>query len=349
MIVPCEQRSAQSIREDVFHSVLAERNELYAENSRQREQIAILEEQLERERERSTRYYMQYQNFVDWTCKLFANNTIPEACKLVLWYFWFTISSMRASATGEELRIGVEDCAQALGISTSTVRKATDKAEMWEVLKRDYEPITLANGDKRTLVHISLNDVVSTPEDITMEKRHGGARVRKCPKCGSEDVDRYTVQYCRCCDENAWYGQPGLRADADVIRAQNAQNTMTHERLRKQDAFEDREQDQAHHILPDQAQSDERLNSQPPKKQDAFERLNSDDQAAHISPAQLATEHTSNSNHGKLQSSFGSMEMNDPRCRMCGSRHQIYDESISERVCAECWTPQHSTVSDAFR
>ena len=93
----------------------------------------------------------------------------------------------------------LEQTADALGISTSTVRKATDKAEMWEVLQRDYESVTTEKGDKITLMHLQLNDVIAHPDRIVMEKRHGGARVRKCPKCGTEDVDRYTVQYCRCC------------------------------------------------------------------------------------------------------------------------------------------------------
>jgi uncharacterized C2H2 Zn-finger protein len=139
------------------------------------------------------------------------------------------------------MHIGVEDTANALGISKDTVRNATDKAEMWEVLQRRYEPYETKDGDKRTRVHITLSEATAHPDSIQMAKLHGGKRIKKCPKCGSEDVDRYTVQYCRHCNKNAWYGQPGLRADADVTRAQQAENTSLYTSSKKQDAFDTHE------------------------------------------------------------------------------------------------------------
>jgi len=232
------EQLGQERDEHELGQLLAVANQRIAQLEAERDQVRA---ELDRERRLRTEQYNRYFALFDWMRKLFANKSIPEACKLVLWQFYTVFFFMRAQATGEEMRISVEGTAAALGISTSTVRKATDKAEAWDVLTRRYEPITTSDGEKITLVHIELNDITAHPEHIQMEKLHGGKRIKKCPKCGSEDVDRYTVQYCRCCDENSWYGQPGLRNDADVVKAQRAQNTPLYKSGQKQDAFEDGE------------------------------------------------------------------------------------------------------------
>ena len=290
----CYQHLYQTYAQDerAHHSEPTPQDELTTENQQLRERITDLEAQHEQQYQRyhdlERRHTEQYERFFglfDWMRKLFANPTIPAACKLVLWHFYTVFFFMRASVVGEEMRIGVEDTANALGISTSTVRKATDKAEMWDVLARRYEPYEMADGEKRTLVHITLAEAVAHPEEVHMEKLHGGKRVKKCHKCGSEDVDRYTVQYCRQCDINAWYGQPGLRSDADVLRAQRAPNTPLYKSGQKQDAFENTEHepdpptiaDRVDHDIP----TDRRDCSQ---KQDAFEQIapNHPEQEAHL-------------------------------------------------------------------
>jgi len=109
---------------------------------------------------------------------------------------------------------------------------------------RSNSGLRTENGEQRKYVHIALGEIMAHPEDIEMDKAHGGIRVKKCPGCGSENVDRYTVQYCRCCKTNAWYGQPGLRADANVKDAQSASVHMNHstvtsgDHAEKQDAFD---------------------------------------------------------------------------------------------------------------
>jgi hypothetical protein len=348
-------------------------NRLYGnenEHERLKDENARLREQLER-----------CQALINWTRTLFSNDTIPQACKLVLWQFYMVFFLMRPTISGEEMRIGVEETAAALGISTSTVRNATNRAEEYGVLKRRYEPYKTQDGEKRTFVHIMLDHVVESPADIKMEKIQGGARIKKCPKCGTEEVDRYTVQYCSCCNENRWYAQPGLRADADVAKAMNAPNYPGHEKMQKQLAFNEHE--------PDAAQLSSRLNTaiatvdaaQPAevvtelpaiekpfrrtKKQDAFAQTStSHDQAAHIlpasAPAQLATEHPITSNRVKLPmieqktiSCKAMMPLNkfgqpahalDPvkSYRPCGCTDQIWSHELQQRVCAECWTPVNS-------
>lgn len=338
--------------------LLAAANQRIAQLEAERDQARL---ELDHERRLRTEQYNRYFALFDWMRKLFANKSIPEACKLVLWQFYTVFFFMRAQATSEEMRISVEGTAAALGISTSTVRKATDKAEAWDVLKRRYEPITTGNGEKITRVHIELNDITAHPEHIQMEKLHGGKRVKKCPKCGSEDVDRYTVQYCRCCDENSWYGQPGLRNDADVVKAQRAQHTPLYKSGQKQDAFTDSEhepdplalseridkaldatqhqaaraRDRATPTQEAPAPCDSPNDELPastvttqvaaPQKQDAFEQ----------ETAQLATEHLPHSYNGKLLV----MEMPVTRCcaRMALNKHgepaHALEKIVSRQEC----------------
>jgi len=199
---------------------------------------AELRARLGQEETRSTALYCKHQEFLEWVNKLFRNRTIPMACKLVLLQFWLAISTMRSSATGEEMRIGMQQVADNLGVDVGTVRRATDKAQLFDVLERRYETVKDDAGNTIKLVHITLNDVVNAPDYIEMEKAHGGARVKKCPTCGSEDVDRYTVQYCRDCNENDWYLQPATRNDAPWDKAQKAKNRAPYGKGTKQDAQE---------------------------------------------------------------------------------------------------------------
>lgn len=380
------KQSTTDLRDQLILDLESDNQELRAENTDLRARIAELEEspderiaELQRRiAELQTRHYEQvkrYEDYLEWMCKLFANKTIPEACRLVLWQFYYVFFRMRNQTVGEELRIGVEHTAAAMGISTSTVSTATKRLETWEILKKREEKTTKDNGDPMTLVHITLNDAVEHPENIRMANTHGGARVKKCSKCGSEDVDRYTVQYCRHCDENSWYGQPGLRADADVRLAQNASNTPLYKSGKKQDAFEDDERD-----LPEEpsississrldqalaaAQHQTARAKERAQKQDAF------DQAAGISSApagaplppdqdQLEAEHTCKTS---AASCYGPMIQNVTVCqtlirlnkdgtpahgldkvvssRSCGSTQWQWSDSDQRRVCAKCWTPQ---------
>jgi hypothetical protein len=301
--------------------LLEDNHALSDENSQLREQFEDLKQRFADLERRHTEQHQRYQEHLDWTRHLFANTTIPAACKMVLYHFYTVFFFMRPDIIGEEMQIGVEDTAKAVGMSTSTVRKATDKAEMWDVLTRKYENYETADGEKRTKVHITLAETVAHPEHIQMEKLHGGPRVKRCSKCGSEDVDRYTVQYCRHCDENDWYRQPGTRSDADTERAQNAKNTPLYTESKKQDAFDTSEHDPEPITLSNQIDAAiEILDTQQQntlaraQKQDASAALQvitvteiptrddvGQDEFITPAPEQLAAEHSLYPYHGKLQ------------------------------------------------
>jgi hypothetical protein len=338
---------------------------LTSENRQWLERYPTLEDELTRREEERDRYKW----LIDWTCDLFRNKTIPQACKLVLWYFHFAFFCMRPETTGSEMRIGVETTAEALGVSKGTVRRATDKAENCDVLKRRYEDIKLDDGGKMTLAHITLSDIVVTPKGIVMEKAHGGERHKICPRCKSEQVDRYTVQYCRCCNKNDWYGQPGNRNDADVSRAQHAENMPLYKNGKIQDGFGKNEQDLPTDCPP-VAADPVRINSQAPAEQTIAapkiqdEIQNDSDQAHHILPAirQLDAEHTSTKEHGKLHFNHpAKMEQHVMVCHAsialnkdgkpahglekvkghqeCGSTQWQWSAQDGCRVCKKCWTP----------
>jgi hypothetical protein len=174
---------------------------------------------------RHTEQSTRFGTLLDWMADLLANSTIPVKCKLVSLHFYLVFWLSRWNIANEEKRIGIQDTADALGYSVSTIEDAIKKLEMWEIIKTRHEDYTTEDGEKRSLVHVTNNDVFEHPRHIVMENRHGGQREPRCPKCGSTNVDRYTVQNCRDCNTNAWYGQPGLRADADVTRAHHGINS----------------------------------------------------------------------------------------------------------------------------
>jgi hypothetical protein len=315
-----------------------------AENRQLRERLAELEEERERQDEagtcpqcthlraelaRRTESERRLQSLINWTTDLLANKTIPAACKLVLWYFYSTFFCMRPQTSDEEMHIGVEECADATGISKDTVRKATDRLEMFELATRRYEPYQTTDGEKRTLVHITLDRATEHPAAIRMEKTHGGKRIPRCPKadCQSTDVDRYTVQYCRACDTSAWYGQPGLRADADILAAKRAtslEGVMISGSVKKQDAFALSQQiDTAIIATETITRARTRPSSEPDttgttsKKQDAFAESEHDSaQIAPASPITCTTCHT----HIEDAQDFYFTETGQPYCSQHGPR-----------------------------
>ena len=201
-------------------------------------------EQAEQEQEQvqklHTESYIQYARLIDWMKKLFANKTIPLACKAVMWclymHFFFSRSQQMID---NEMHITVKEIASGLGCDEKTVRKACDKIDTWNVASRRYEDVITDQGDKHknAMVYFTLNEDITTPDFIRMEKQHGGKRIKRCAHCGSEDVDRYTVQYCRCCNKNDWYFQPGTRNDAPWEKAQKAENRAVYGTSKNQDAF----------------------------------------------------------------------------------------------------------------
>jgi len=212
----------------------------------EREARRQAEQELEQERERysnldrrHTDLYLKWSQLYDWTKKLFANTTVPTACKMVLWFlyhsFYFTQSN---NMVDSEKHITIQEIASGLGCDEKTVRNACRKTDLWNVTTTRHEDIPLEGGKKLkdAMVYFTMHETVEHPETIKMEKLQGGDRTKKCPKCGSEDIDRYTVQYCRCCNENDWYFQPTTRNDAPYEMAQKAKNRLPYGKGAKQDA-----------------------------------------------------------------------------------------------------------------
>lgn len=272
--------------------------DLESDNHQLRLQVADLEDELQRREEERDRF----KKLIDWLRDLLANRTIPTAVKLTLFHFWFVFFMMRNEQTGNEMRIGVEAAAAALGCDKGTVKKATDKAEQFGLLTRRYEPITTSSGDKITLAHITLHDAVSKPDQIVMEKTHGGKRTPQCPQCGSDNVDRYTVQYCRHCNENDWYVQPGTRSDAPYELAQAATNRAVYGKGQKQDAFQ-------HQEIEEPCSTDEQKSVSP-----ASMVASSDVQSASTAHSQAARSDSSPSQVGTIKRS--AQELEQPRTNL---------------------------------
>lgn len=191
-----------------------------------RQHLAELERRHDDLEHRHTEQHGHYADAFKWLQKLMANITIPPACKLVLLCIFLKFYFVRYRIVGEEMKVGVEETAQAIGMSTSTVRKATDKYQAHNVLTRRYEPYTTEKGEKRTRVHLTLNDIVLDPSHIELENEHGGVRAKgckntQCPTLDPMDTeehrepDSYRAEYCDTCDTVMLDTLPGLRADAD--------------------------------------------------------------------------------------------------------------------------------------
>src|SRR6266496_348480 len=70
-------------------------------------------------------------------------------------------------------------------------------------------------------VTVALDKILSDPESIEKPEgpkgsHQGGARVRRCKDCGSDDLDRYALEYCRNCKTAHAQLLPGLRSDANI-------------------------------------------------------------------------------------------------------------------------------------
>lgn len=296
-----------------------------------------LQAELERVRESEQRY----KDFLNWTLDLYHNPTIPNSStKLVLWYFYYLFFTMRPTATDEKMHIGVEATAEALGVGKGTVRNATDKAEMWEVLKREYEDIKLKDGSKITLAHITLNDIMNDPNRLKMEKLAGGKRVPKCPVCGSENVDRYTLQYCRECNKNDWYVQPGTRKDAPHELAQRAENRAVYAKDKT-----DKNQD-GFYTSPDEMPATPESEAQHPEPVAAHHQLLEQDHHHEHGPSPIvklltdrqATTGITRKNQDGFNSFPDEMPAMRETCSVCDREVEYYSEQ-GEAFCSQHFMP----------
>jgi len=232
---------------------------------------------------------------------LFSNKNIPTGVKLILWQYFLIISLIKPTPIGEETQISMQFVAARLGINPATVRRATDKLQDHGLLERRYEPVEI-DGEKRLHVHIKLNEAVTQPKAIDIGRNQGGDHRRRCPNpsCASHDMpeddkptqDSYTVRYCPCCKEAAWYGQPGLRGDASV-EATIASIAQGKNRI--------------HPTLASREQVAQELPSCPTENASVIsedeEQVVPTIEASSIEsvPTQVVTEHSLSNNHGKLQ------------------------------------------------
>jgi ribosomal protein S27AE len=175
--------------------------------------------------------------------RLFANPDLDPSDKLLLWADLDFIETSKMSPT-EPTVLWIEGISQSIGLSTTTIHthhQTLQKKCHCLTIHSEKKLEDKAKGDIRTYTTLTLDKIVSTnPEDIHKDggKKWGGARKKNCPKCGSENVDQFSVLYCRDCQKAAWYGTAGLRKDADMMAAteaivreyQEQQSSNPHER-----------------------------------------------------------------------------------------------------------------------
>lgn len=194
--------------------LLAELTIVRAELEHERQAHATTRQLLDQERRHRDQDGVKQDHLFNWLKSVFANPTIPAACKLVIVHFYLIFYFMRPSITDEEMRVGVEASAAATGQSTSTVRRATDRLQDKGLLKRRYEPYETENGEKRTHVHITLCDPILEPRHIDLEKAQGGERHKGCSVDG-ERLNNYTVRHCPTHHTVSLYDQPGNPRETD--------------------------------------------------------------------------------------------------------------------------------------
>jgi hypothetical protein len=159
--------------------------------------------------------------------RLFANPDLDPSDKLLLWADLDFIETSKMSPT-EPTVLWIEGISQSIGLSTTTIHthhQTLQKKCHCLTIHSEKKLEDKAKGDIRTYTTLTLDKIVSTnPEDIHKDggKKWGGARKKNCPKCGSENVDQFSILYCRDCQNAAWYGTAGLRKDADMMVATEA-------------------------------------------------------------------------------------------------------------------------------
>lgn len=146
----------------------------------------------------------------------------------------------------------MEHMATRLGLSDAQmtrINKAQKTAQSWgyEVDRKFKERI----GKKEIydcVVTVNLDKLLTDPEGIEKPEgpkgsHQGGARVRTCKSCGSDDLDRYALEYCRSCQTAHAQLLPGLRSDANIHDALDA---VKQDRLTIQDHVHEYSQDEKH-------------------------------------------------------------------------------------------------------
>ncbi|TMC16645.1 MAG: phage tail tape measure protein [Chloroflexi bacterium] len=119
----------------------------------------------------------------------------------------------------------MEQTARRLGLSESQltrINQTQPKAESWNYTV-NRKPLGKVGRKQQweCTVTVELGKILTDPSSIQKPpgpkgSHQGGERVRRCKDCGSDDLDRTAVEYCRSCKKAHLQILPGLRNDADI-------------------------------------------------------------------------------------------------------------------------------------
>jgi hypothetical protein len=156
----------------------------------------------------------------------------------------------------------MEHMAERIGLSPSQltrINKTQKKAKAWNY---DVERTFVRQEGKKKIyqceVTVALDKIITDPNGIEKPvgksgAHQGGARERRCKHCGSDDLDRVAVEYCRNCKKSDIQMLPGLRSDCntDEIIASIKQDEFTiQDHLYDYTHPDDEDSDEeAHHIF----------------------------------------------------------------------------------------------------
>lgn len=119
----------------------------------------------------------------------------------------------------------MEQVAERLGLSPSQltrINKTQKTAGSWKYqVDRTFKERIGKKEIYECTVTVELDKLLSDPESIQKPEgpkgaHQGGTRVRLCQDCGSDDMDRYALEYCRSCGKAHPQLLPGLRGDANI-------------------------------------------------------------------------------------------------------------------------------------
>lgn len=246
MTLPIDPRIQTYVEEE-----RAQRQILYEENTRLREQLAEREEEIEDlrtrlqwEREASTEYEHQLeardfkerrrQDYLH-TAKLgkLSNRVIAVAALEML--------ERKASDPTQPTPVKVWELAGEAGVSPDVTGTTLKRLSEMGVLNYEVRPGLTEEGEPCNDAYLSTTALSNTPSRIKgTEVQPGGARKKGCSICGSLNVDNYTIQYCRDCQKAHIYGQVGLRDDHNIMDMLHALPISEHDmqKVQKQLAFD---------------------------------------------------------------------------------------------------------------
>jgi putative DNA primase/helicase len=201
--------------------------QLHAENTQLRELLGDREERIEQLRSEndSNNATINAYRYREERRKVFIRN--PDLIPMEKLVYLDALEEMERNRidTTEPGQMIVEQIAARIGTTPATVGKRLAALDRMGALHYEIGPTEYREGNYYTPVTVAfplINDPGSIRKDP--KDKQGGGREKRCanPACRSENMDSYTVLYCRDCQRAGWYGQVGLRKDANVRDAMKA-------------------------------------------------------------------------------------------------------------------------------